>query len=193
MAVIAAADVTCWAETTEIDGTYCITFAWVEKHVDTSFWVVFMNQILASVQFIIRVGQIQKKYIIRGNTRGIVPNVLNCNIFVIVESVVLWYEIQKNYRYIWTHTPNFYSTIYLFHKNMITRYWQYWFKWLYIMMVRLFANGPEDRGSIPGRVIPKTQKWYLIPPALTLIIIRYGLRVSGAPRERSNVIPYTSV
>ena len=23
---------------------------------------------------------------------------------------------------------------------------------------RVFANGPEDRGSIPGRVIPKTQK-----------------------------------
>ena len=23
---------------------------------------------------------------------------------------------------------------------------------------RVFANGPGDRGSIPGRVIPKTQK-----------------------------------
>ena len=23
---------------------------------------------------------------------------------------------------------------------------------------RMFANGPGDRGSIPGRVIPKTQK-----------------------------------
>ena len=26
------------------------------------------------------------------------------------------------------------------------------------MMVRVFANGPGDLGSIPGRVIPKTQK-----------------------------------
>ena len=26
---------------------------------------------------------------------------------------------------------------------------------------RVFANGPEDLGSIPGRVIPKTQKMVL--------------------------------
>ena len=45
------------------------------------------------------------------------------------------------------------------------------------MMVRVFADGSGDRGSIPGRVIPKTQKWYLIPPCLTLSIIRYGSRV----------------
>ena len=32
------------------------------------------------------------------------------------------------------------------------------------LMVRVFANGPEDQGSIPGRVIAKIQKWYLIPP-----------------------------
>ena len=33
---------------------------------------------------------------------------------------------------------------------------------LYIgMMVRVFANGPGDLGSIPGRVIPKTQKMVL--------------------------------
>ena len=28
-------------------------------------------------------------------------------------------------------------------------------------MSRVFANGPGDRGSIPGRVIPKTQKMLL--------------------------------
>ena len=44
-------------------------------------------------------------------------------------------------------------------------------------MIRVFANGPGDLGSIPGRVIPKTQKWYLIPPFLTLCIISYGSRV----------------
>ena len=27
-------------------------------------------------------------------------------------------------------------------------------------MSRVFANGPVDRGSIPRRFIPKTQKWY---------------------------------
>ena len=47
----------------------------------------------------------------------------------------------------------------------------------FCMMVRVFANGPGDLGSIPGRVIPKTQKWYLMPPYLTLSIIVYGSRV----------------
>ena len=28
-------------------------------------------------------------------------------------------------------------------------------------MVRVFANSPEDLGSIPGRVLPKTQKMVL--------------------------------
>ena len=28
-------------------------------------------------------------------------------------------------------------------------------------MSRVFANGPEYRGSIPGRIIPKTQKMIL--------------------------------
>ena len=41
----------------------------------------------------------------------------------------------------------------------------------------MFANRLGDLGSIPGRVIPKTQKWYLMPPCLTLSIIRYGSRV----------------
>ena len=44
-------------------------------------------------------------------------------------------------------------------------------------MVRVFSNGPGDLGSIPGRVIPKTLKRYLMPPCLTLSIIRYGSRV----------------
>ena len=29
------------------------------------------------------------------------------------------------------------------------------------LMSRVLDNGPEDRGSIPGRVIPKTQKMVL--------------------------------
>ena len=45
------------------------------------------------------------------------------------------------------------------------------------LMSRVFANGPEDWGSIPGRLIPKTQKKYLMLPCLTLSIIRYGSRV----------------
>ena len=40
------------------------------------------------------------------------------------------------------------------------------------IMVRVFANGSGDPGSIPGRVIPKTPKWYFMLPCLTLSIIR---------------------
>ena len=31
----------------------------------------------------------------------------------------------------------------------------------HMLMSRVFANGPGDRGSIPGRVIPNTQKMVL--------------------------------
>ena len=34
------------------------------------------------------------------------------------------------------------------------------------LMCTLFANGPGDKGSIPGRVIPKTQK--MVPDAALL-------------------------
>ena len=44
-------------------------------------------------------------------------------------------------------------------------------------MVRVFANGPGALGSIPERVIPKTQKWYLMLPCLILSITKYGSRV----------------
>ena len=35
---------------------------------------------------------------------------------------------------------------------------------IYMDDIKLFANGSGDLSSIPGRVIPKTLKWYLIPP-----------------------------
>ena len=38
-------------------------------------------------------------------------------------------------------------------------------------MSTVFAYGPGDQDSIPGRVIPKTQKWYLMPLFLTISII----------------------
>ena len=42
---------------------------------------------------------------------------------------------------------------------------------------RVFSNGQGDRGSIPGRVIPMTQKGYLIPSCLILSLMRYVWRV----------------
>ena len=41
----------------------------------------------------------------------------------------------------------------------------------------MFANGPGDRGSIPGRVIPKTQKMVL--DAALLNTQHYKVRIKG--------------
>ena len=55
-------------------------------------------------------------------------------------------------------------------------------------MSRVLANGPANRSSIPGRVIPKTQKWYLMTPCLTLSIMRQGSRVKWS-NPRNGVEP----
>ena len=52
------------------------------------------------------------------------------------------------------------------------------------VMVRVFANGPGDLDSIPDRVIPKPQKWYLLLSCLTLSIIRYRPRVKWSNSEK---------
>ena len=62
------------------------------------------------------------------------------------------------------------------------------------MMVRVFANAPGDLGSIPGRVIPKTQKMVL--DASLLNTQHYKVRFKGKveqSREWSSSLPYTSV
>ena len=60
--------------------------------------------------------------------------------------------------------------------------------------VTVFANGPRDLGSIPGRVIPKTQKMVL--DASLLNTQHYKVRIKGKveqSRERSRALPYTLV
>ena len=62
------------------------------------------------------------------------------------------------------------------------------------LAVRVFANGPGDLGSIPGRVIPKTLKMVL--DASLLNTQHYKVRIKGKveqSRERSNALPYTLV
>ena len=62
------------------------------------------------------------------------------------------------------------------------------------IMVRVFANGPGDLGSIPSRVIPKTQKMVL--DASLLNTQHYKVRIKGKveqSRERSSALPYTLV
>ena len=62
------------------------------------------------------------------------------------------------------------------------------------MIVRLFANGPGDLNSIPGRVIPKTPK--MVPDASLLNTQHYKVRIKskvGKSWERSSALPYTLV
>ena len=54
--------------------------------------------------------------------------------------------------------------------------------------VRVFANGPGDLGSIPGRVIPKTQKMVL--DASLLSTQHYKVRIKGKVKQsRKGVAP----
>ena len=56
----------------------------------------------------------------------------------------------------------------------------------------LHAQCPGDLGSISGRVKPKTlKKWYMIPPCLTLSIIRYVSRVKWS-NSGKGVAPSTT-
>ncbi len=62
------------------------------------------------------------------------------------------------------------------------------------LAVRVFASGPGDLGSIPGRVIPKTQKMVL--DASLLNTQHYKVRIKGKvkqSREWSSALPYTLV
>ena len=61
-------------------------------------------------------------------------------------------------------------------------------------MCSVFVNGPENRGSIPERVIPKTQKMVL--DTVLLGIQYYKVRFQGKveqARELSSALPYTLV
>ena len=59
---------------------------------------------------------------------------------------------------------------------------------------RVFATGPGDQRSIPGWVIPKTQKMVL--DAALLSTQHYKVRIKGKVEqssEWSGALPYTSV
>ena len=61
-------------------------------------------------------------------------------------------------------------------------------------MVRVFANGSGDMGSIPGRDIPKTKKMVL--DASLLNTQHYKVRIKGKveqSKERSSALPYNFV
>ena len=59
-------------------------------------------------------------------------------------------------------------------------------------MVRVFTNDLGDLGSIPGRVIPKTQKVVLDSTLLNTHKVQIKGKVEQS-RERSSALPYTLV
>ena len=62
------------------------------------------------------------------------------------------------------------------------------YTYIYGLAVRVFANGPGDLGSIPGRVIPKTQKMVL--DASLLNTQHYKVRIKGKVKQsREGVAP----
>ena len=61
-------------------------------------------------------------------------------------------------------------------------------------MSRVFANGPGDLGSIPGRVIPKTLKIVLVTSLFNTQQNKVRIKDKGEQsREKSSALPYTSV
>ena len=59
-------------------------------------------------------------------------------------------------------------------------------------MSRIFDNGSGDRGSIPGRVTPKTQKMVLDDAMLNTQHYKVGIQAEmEQSREWSSALPYT--
>ena len=86
------------------------------------------------------------------------------------------------------------SLIYTLHQIKIWEWWNPLFLPLIYQVGRVFANGPGDLGSIPGRVIPKTLKTVLDTSLINTQ--QYKIRIKDKvvqSRERSSTLPYTSV
>ena len=100
------------------------------------------------------------------------------------------------YLYIYWHVSYIYIYIYIWWLYIyiyIYIWWLYIYIYIYIyipdigMMLTMFANGPGNLVSIPGQVIPKTQKMVL--HAALLNTQHYKVQIKGKveqSRERSN-------
>ena len=91
-------------------------------------------------------------------------------------------SLSRIYIYIHTHTL---PKVFNLRKSHSKEIW---------LVGRVFANGPGDLDSIPGRVIPKTLKMVL--DASFLNTQQYKVRAKGKveqSKERSSALSYTSV
>ena len=86
-----------------------------------------------------------------------------------------------------------YTTIYIYIYNIIIIV--IWYNYQAIgLMCRVFANGPEDWGSITGWVIPKTQKMVLDTALLSTQHYKVGIKGNVEQFwEWNSTLPYTLV
>ena len=87
---------------------------------------------------------------------------------------------------IWGHQRSNKNLFLTIRNNFL--YWN--FLCLIDLVVRVFTNTLVDQGSIPGRVIPKTQK--MVHDATLLNTQYYKVRIKGKveqSRERSTTLP----
>ena len=118
----------------------------------------------------------------------------DCLTFLLLKCVYKITNQEKNYKH-----------YHLLQKNCINIYKRWTYFWIAIYSffffnrdigpaVRVFANGPGDLGSIPGRVIPKTLKMVLDTTLLNTQ--HYKVRFKGKVEqswEWSSALPYTLV
>ena len=100
------------------------------------------------------------------------------SISILRSTVPVPYKLRLSFMEIFSDV-DFYATIYGMHIYI----------YIYICLaVIVFANGPGDLGSIPGRVIPKTQKMVL--DASLLNTQHYKVRIKGKVEpSREGVVP----
>ena len=102
------------------------------------------------------------------------PILLTTTIYIYIYIYI--YKFKKIENLLYFHTVGFISIL---SSSLCFSLSLYIYIYIYII-VKVLANGLGDPGSVPGRVMPKTQKWYLMPSCLIFIIIKYESKVSGA-------------
>ena len=59
-------------------------------------------------------------------------------------------------------------------------------------MSRVFTNGPEDQGSIPGRFIPKTRKMVLDAALINTLYYKLWIKGKVEQSKKRSSFPYIS-
>ena len=121
--------------------------------------------------------------------------IVSWSLEIIVYTARFYYHSNFIYIYIYTHTHTHTHTHTNGDSNVTYKELYIWTVKYYIYIlpdiglgVRVFANGPGDLGSIPGRVIPKTQKMVL--DASLLSTQHYKVRIKGkVEQSRKGVAP----